>query len=201
MKSPGIDEFIQRIKSEVEKEPDSHKGFTIYQGNLLYKGRLVIPATSPLLPEIMAAFHDSPIGGHGGEKKTYLRMAVKLYWQGMRTSIGEYVKNCQVCQTHKALNTSPTGLLQPIPIPSQTWDEVTMDFIEGLPKSGGWDTIWVVVDRLTKYAHFIPLKHPFTTSKVAGEFIKQIVRLHGFPSSIISDRDTIFLSQLWKELL
>lgn len=112
----------------------------------------------------------------------------------------EYVKNYKICQTHKSLNTFPTGLLQPIPIPTKTWDEVTMDFIEGLPKSGNWDTIWVVVDKLTKYAHFIPLKHPFTAVKVGNEFIKEIMRLHGFPYSIISDRDKIFVSQLWKKL-
>lgn len=82
-----------------------------------------------------------------GETKTYLRLAAELFWQGMRSSIGEYVKSCKVCLTHKTLNASTDGLLQPIPIPTQTYDEVTMEFIEGLRRTRGWDTIWVVVDR------------------------------------------------------
>lgn len=194
------DEFLQRIRKDLEDNPKAHQGFNLFQGNILYKGRLVVPTTSSLRDEILREFHDSPMGGHAGEKKTYHRAAAELYWVGMRDDIVKYVRNCTVCQQNKTLTSSPAGLLQPIPLPAQTWDEITMDFIEGLPKSKGWDVIWVVVDRLTKYAHFIPLRHPFTASTVANGFMKEIVRLHGFPTSIISDRDRIFLSNFWREL-
>lgn len=135
-----------------------------------------------------------------GEHKTHSRIASEWFWEGMRKQIVEYVKSCGVCQTQKTSTLSPAGLLQPISILNLVWENITMDFVEGLPKSQGKDTVLVVVDRLTKYAHFISLKHPFTAITMATSFVKEIVRLHGFPTSIISDHDKIFMSLFWKEL-
>ncbi|KAH0747800.1 hypothetical protein KY290_027032 [Solanum tuberosum] len=90
--------------------------------------------------------------------------------------------------------------LQPLPVPERIWEDVSLDFIVGLPKSGGFDTILVVVDHLSKYSHFIPLSHPYTAKIVAKIFCKEIVRLHGIPRSILSNRDVIFLSAFWQEL-
>jgi hypothetical protein len=92
------------------------------------------------------------------------------------------------------------GLLQPLPVPSSTWQIITMNFVEGLPKSGGFNCILVVVDSFLKYAHFLGLQHPFTTSSVAKLFHSQVYCFHGMPSVIVIDRDKIFTSKLWKEL-
>ena len=118
----------------------------------------------------------------------------------MKNEVQEYVKHCEICQRAKGGNSKPSGLLQPLPIPSRPWSSISMDFIEGLPKSNQYTTIMVVVDRFTKYAHFIPLSHPYTAPKIAQLFSNNIMRLHGLPQSIVSDRDPTFTSKFWGEL-
>jgi len=118
----------------------------------------------------------------------------------MKQDVESFVKQCTVCQQSKNANTHPMGLLQPLPILEGVWQDLSMDFIEGLPKSEGFSVILVVVDRLTKFAHFIPVKHPYTANSIAQLFLDNVVKLHGLPSTIVSNRDTIFLSKFWKEL-
>ena len=118
----------------------------------------------------------------------------------MKGDVENYIKQCTTCQKAKHSLQHPMGLLQPLPVPEGIWQDLTMDFIEGLPKSEGYSVILVVVDRLTKYTHFMAIRHPYTAAIVAQTFLDNVVKHHGFPTSIVSDRDTIFVSNFWKQL-
>lgn len=173
-------------------------GYSVLDGVLCYKGRIVLSKASQFPELMMKECHESRVGGHSDFLKTYRRIVREVYWKGMKKDVRDFVVRCGVCQQNKYL--SPQGLLQSLPIPELIWADISMDFIEGLPKSEGWDTILVVVDRLSKYSHFICLKHPFTAQSVANVFLREIVRLHGIPQSIASDRDRVFMSKFWEEL-
>ena len=194
------DARLRGIIQDLLQDAGSHAGFELKRGRLHYKGRLVIAKDSAKIPQILQEFHDSSTGGHSGFFRTYKRISGLLYWEGMKGQIQNYIKECDVCQRNKAQTLSPAGLLQPLPIPGNTWTDVAMDFIGGLPKAMGVDTIMVVIDRMTKYAHFCPLTHPYTAKEVANAFVKEVVRLHGFPNTIVSDRDRVFMSTFWTEL-
>ena len=134
---------------------------------------------------------NSPIGGQSGVLKTLKRVSASLYWEGMKHTVQNYVAKCIVCQQNK---------YSTLAILLQVWEDLSMNFIEGLPKFEDWDTILVVVDRFSKHNHFIGLKHPFTTPSVAAMFSREFVLLHGIPCSIVSDRDKVFLSKFWTKL-
>jgi hypothetical protein len=118
----------------------------------------------------------------------------------MRSRIKEFIKECEVYQRHKVESLSPKGLLHPLPIREKIWEDISMDFIEGLPNSRGKSTIFVVVDRLSKYAHFTTINHPYMAVSVCQVFFENIFKLHGMPKSIVCDRDSTFTSQFWTEL-
>jgi hypothetical protein len=107
-----------------------------------------------------------------------------FYWRGMKQEVEDFVKQCSICQHAKHSNSLPPGLLQPLPIPQGAWQDLSMDFIEGLPKSKGFNVILVIVDRFTKYAHFVPIRHPFTTRTIAKAVFDNVVKLHGLPRQL-----------------
>jgi hypothetical protein len=179
--------------------PNEH-GYSLHQG-VVRKGSLIwIGNNSTLKTKLIAEFHSSAMGGHSVLQATYQRIKKYFVWKGLKSDADSFVKQCTICQHAKSERVHPTGLLQPLPVPQGIWQDISMDFIEGLPKSEGFNTILVVVDRLSKYAHFLPLKHSLTTQHIAKVIMEGAVKHHGMPRSIISDRDKIFTSNFWKEL-
>jgi hypothetical protein len=153
-----------------------------------------------LREQILHLLHSGPQEGHSGFHKTLHRAKSEFYWKGMRKEVRRFIKECDICQQNKSENIHPAGLLQPSPIPTKIWTDISLDFIKGLPNSEGYSVIMVVVDRLSKYAHFIPISHPYTASKIAQVFLANIFKLHGLPNSIVTDRNPTFTSTFWKEL-
>ena len=136
--------------------------------------------------------HTSLLGGNSGFLKTYHRVKKEFFWDGLKSDIQNFVAECLVFQQNKFETIKTPGLLQPLSIPSQRWEEVSMDFFIGLPKSEAKSVIMVVVYRLTKYTHFCALSHPFKASTISTVFMETIQKLHGNPKIIVSDRDPIF---------
>jgi len=170
--------------------------FSVKDELLYWKKRLVIPANASLIKDILKEFHSSPVGGHAGIVRTMTRIKREFYWPRMQKDIRQFVQHCVICQQAKSMNTSPAGLLQPLPIPNLIWEDVAMDFITGLRTSFGYSVIMVVVDRLSKYAHFSALTGNYNSKKVVEVFMLNIVKLHGMPKSIVFYRDKVFESIL-----
>ena len=156
---------------------------------------MVVGRDHGLQTQILNWFHSLGLGGHSGVHATYQRMSTILYWKGMWKSVREFVRNCSVCQQNKAENMASPGLLQPLSIPTSIFSDISMDFVKGLPRLGSKDVILVVVDRLTKYNHFIPLANPFTIDMVANAFMEYVYKLHENPGSIAYDRGPTFVSK------
>ncbi|KAL0537323.1 hypothetical protein IC582_026300 [Cucumis melo] len=170
-------------------------------GGLLFERCLCVPSDSAIKTELLSEAHSSPFSMHPGSTKMYQDLKRVYWWRNMKREVAEFVSKCLVCQQVKAPRQKPAGLLQPLSIPEWKWENVSMDFITGLPKTlRGFTVIWVVVDRLTKSAHFVPGKSTYTASKWAQLYMSEIVRLHGVPVSIVSDRDARFTSKFWKGL-
>ena len=184
------DEKITVIVSQIENGKEIE--FTVNEdGVLYYKDRVCVPDDNDLRKAILEEAHSRSFAIHPGSTKMYQDLKMSFWWSGMKRDISKFVTKCLV----------PSGLLQSIRIPEWKRDRITMDFVVGLPLTGRkHDSVWVVVDRLTKLAHFLPVKTNYSLDKLAELYIKEIVRLHGIPISIISDRDPRFTSRFWGKL-
>ena len=167
-------------------------------GSLYYKDRVCVPSDSELKKAILEEAHSGSFSMHPGSTKMYQDLKVSYWWSGMKRDVSEFVTKCMVCQKVKAEHQVPSELLQLIRIPERKWDQITKDFVVRLPLTGRkHDSVWVVVDRLTKSAHFLPVRTGYSLDKMTELYISEIVRLHGIPISIISNRDPRFTSRFW----
>lgn len=182
------DPSYQVLCQKVTSDPHSMQGFNISNGLLLKEGRIWVLPNSRFKVLLMKEFHETPIGGHAGVVKTLKRLSANFYWKSMRKDIKEFVAQCMVYQQTKYSTSKPRGLLQPLPIPSNFWEVISLDFVTGLPHSGGYSVLFVVADRFSKYVHLGALPTNFTAYKVAELFVNTVCKLHGLPRSIISDR-------------
>lgn len=192
-------ELYDAFRREAESLPDIIKAkemiangttsaaWTVVDRLVLHKGRVFVPSSSALWPQLLATAHGA---GHEGAQKTP-RLRASFFNPKATRLVRDYVKSCSICQRNKTEHLHPAGLLQPLEVPSSVWADIAM---EGFPRVGGKTVILTVVDRFSKYAHFIPLGHPYTAMSVAQAFFDHIVRLHDFPCSIVSDRDPVFTS-------
>ncbi|GJV85794.1 putative reverse transcriptase domain-containing protein [Tanacetum coccineum] len=183
-------EWLRGLERHFEQRDD---------GEIYFFDRIWIPSVGGVRKLIMDEAHTSRYSVHPGADKMYYDLRDLYWWPGMKRDIAEYVSRCLTCSKIKAEHQKPSGFLQQPEIPEWKWEKITMDFVTKLPKSSsGHDTIWVVVDRLTKSAHFLPIREDYKTEKLAKIYTNEIVARHGVPVSIISDRDGRFTSHLWQ---
>jgi hypothetical protein len=193
---------VRIIKQKITQGEGKYKYFRVDpEGVLWFNERIVVPKDHKLRKQILDEAHLSKFSMHPGSTKMYQDLKQNFWWTRMKWEIAKYVSECDICQRVKASHLKTVGILQPLPIPSWKWEDISMDFIVGLPNTSlRHDSIWVIVDRLTKTAHFLPLHITYNAKKYAEIYLDQIVLLHGVPKMIISDHGAQFIARFWEQL-
>ena len=174
MSSYQQDGKIKDLIAECSVDKSTGNAYSFKNGILRFHNKVVVGKSTNPRQQILATFHNSELGGHSGERATYQRIKLVFHWQGVKQDVITFVKNRPVCQLNKSEHTPYPGLLEPLPVPDFAWAHISMDFVEGLPISENKNLILVVVDRFTKYAHFVAMKHPITVRTVAQAFTDNI---------------------------
>jgi hypothetical protein len=171
------------------------------QGIVWFNNRIVVPKKDEVCQQILDEAHLSHYSIHPRSTKMYHDLKQHYWWTKMKNEIARYVARCDTCRRVKAIHMKIAGPLQPLPIPTWKWEDISMDFIVGLPRTAkGFNFIWVIIDRLTKIAHFLLVKVKYLVIAYAELYIARILSLHGVPKKILSDRGPQFVSKFWEEL-
>ncbi|GJT35762.1 putative reverse transcriptase domain-containing protein [Tanacetum coccineum] len=198
LKSEDVGGMLIENSKDPEK-PRKEKLEPRADGTLCLNNRSWLPRYGDLRALIMHESHKSKYSVHPGSDKMYQDMKQLYWWPNMKADIATYVSKCLTCLRVKAEHQKPSGLLVQPAIPQWKWENITMDFVTKLPRTqSGNDTIWVIVDRLTKSAHFLPMRETDPMDKLAKLYLKEVVTRHGIPVSIICDRDPRFTSNFWR---
>lgn len=193
-------ELIQKI-AENSADNDNNIYRMSKNGLLMCKNRLYIPNSDELKALILNEIHKKPYSGHPGYQKTITMLRKEFYWPKMKREVAKYLAKCLECRLVKAEHQHPAGLLQPLPIPEWKWEIISLDFITGLPRNARQnDSIMVVVDKLSKAAHFIPVRSTFKVVHIVEIFMKFFFRLHGILKIVIFDTNAKFTGNFWKAL-
>jgi hypothetical protein len=195
-------EGVQKIKQKLEERDPKFDCFRRDDKGIVWFGqRLVIPQDQDLRKEILDEAHLFKFTIHPGSTKMYRDLRENFWWSNMKGEIAEYVSSCDTCQRIKASHLKTAGQMQPLSIPARKRDDISMDFIVGLPLTPQkHDSIWVILDRLTKTAHFIPVHTTYSAERYAEIYVNLIVRLHSVPKTILLDRGTQFVARFWAQV-
>jgi hypothetical protein len=171
------------------------------QGVIWFKDRIVVPKDAKVRQQILDEAHLSRYSIHPRSTKMYQDLKQHYWWTKMKIEIARYVAKCDTCRRVKAIHMKVAGPLQSLPIPNWKWEDISMDFIVGLPRTAkGFNSIWVIIDRLTKKTHFLPVKVKYPVVAYTELYIARILGLHGVLKTIVSDRGPQFVSKFWEEL-
>ena len=202
----GLEQAYEKDKETkmILENLDTKKDFCVVQNKIYYTGRgrmqLYLPP-GQFRDFILQECHDTRYSGHFGIKKTQELIQRDFFWPTLQQDVTSYVQTCEECQRNKASNQRSAGLLQPLEIPGQRWERVSMDFITHLPRTrAGYDTLLVIVDYITKMMILRPTHSTATAVDTARIFMDAVIRVHGVPQTIVSDRDTRFTSNFWREI-
>jgi hypothetical protein len=196
------DKGVQVIKEMIKQKAEKYKCFRQDSKGILWFGdRLVVPKNPELRKKILDEAHLSKFSMHPSSNKMYHDLRSLYWWTRMKREIAKYIAECDTCQRVKASHLKVAGTLQPLLVPTWKWEDICMDFIVGFPNTFRYhDSIWVIMDRLTKTAHFLPVHTTYKTEKYAKIYIDQIVRLHGIPKTIVSGRGALFVAHFLEQL-
>jgi hypothetical protein len=196
------DKGVRIIKQKLAQGEEKYKCFRVdHEGVLWFNKRIIVPKDHKLRKQILDEAHLSKFSMHPGSTKMYQDLKQNFWCTRMKREIAKYISECDICQRIKASHLKIAGILQPLPIPSWKWEDISMDFIVRLPNtSQRHDSIWVIIDHLTNTAHFLPVHTTYNAKRYAKIYLDQIVRLHGVPKMIIFDHGAQFIARFCEQL-